>query len=66
MRIENEEHGKDGTRFHESSSYEGRVFVCLCGERFVDAGDLDKHIGECLPSKSLDRIDAILNLPEST
>ena len=46
MRIENEEHGKDGTRFHECSNYEGMVSVCLCGERFVDESDLEEHIEE--------------------
>ena len=45
-RTENEEHGNDGTRYHESSSYEGRVYICLCGEPFMDAKDLEKHIEE--------------------
>ena len=39
-----DEHGKDGTRFHESSSYVGKVYVCICGEHFVDERDLEKHI----------------------
>lgn len=38
------EHADDGTRQHESASYQGTVFVCLCGERFVDRNDLHAHI----------------------
>jgi hypothetical protein len=40
------EHGKDGQRYHEDETYQGRVMVCLCGERFMDEGDLEKHIEE--------------------
>jgi hypothetical protein len=40
------EHGKDGQRYHEDETYQGWVVVCLCGERFMDEGDLEKHIEE--------------------
>jgi len=52
MRIEtdahgpDDEHGKDGMRHHEDASYEGMVMVCLCGERFQDEEDLERHIEE--------------------
>ena len=38
------EHGPDGTRWHEDSSYEGTVYPCLCGERFVEHSALLEHI----------------------
>jgi hypothetical protein len=38
------DHGKDGKRYHESKSYEGMVFVCLCGEPFMDERELEKHV----------------------
>ena len=37
-------HGNDGTRQHSSASYEGTVYQCLCGERYVHLYDLDIHI----------------------
>jgi hypothetical protein len=37
-------HGDDGTRQHSDASYEGTVYQCLCGERFVDLNALDEHI----------------------
>lgn len=37
-------HGYDGTRHHESTNYEGGVFACLCGERFVNWSDLVEHV----------------------
>ncbi len=38
------EHGPDGTRWHEDSSYEGTVYPCLCGEQFVEHEALLEHI----------------------
>jgi hypothetical protein len=55
MRIETEahspgdEHGKDGLKYHEDETFEGWVVVCLCGERFMDEGDLERHIEEHTP-----------------
>jgi hypothetical protein len=40
------EHGFGGTRHCESANYEGMGFVCLCGEPFVDLGDLEAHVRE--------------------
>jgi hypothetical protein len=40
------EHGKDGKRYHEDASFEGWVLVCLCGEPFMDEGQLEEHIEE--------------------
>jgi hypothetical protein len=37
------EHGDDGTR-HYDDTYQGVVFVCLCGEPFVAKNDLERHI----------------------
>jgi hypothetical protein len=51
MLVENEEHGKDGQRYHEDASYQGWVVVCLCGDRFMDEEDLEKHIEECTHGK---------------
>ena len=30
-----DEHGKDGTRFHESGSYVGKVYVCILSAESV-------------------------------
>jgi len=52
MRIEtdahgpDDEHGKGGLRHHEDETYQGWVVVCLCGERYMDEEDLEKHIEE--------------------
>lgn len=49
VRIKGEsEHGYNGTRQHESASYEGTVFVCLCGEPFMDRNDLNGHVTDAL------------------
>jgi hypothetical protein len=40
------EHGDDGTRYHEDASYEGTVYQCLCGERFMEKAELANHIAE--------------------
>jgi hypothetical protein len=37
-------HEPDGTSYAETSSYEGRVHNCSCGQRFVDKNDLEKHV----------------------
>ncbi|GEM_PF-6418944 len=44
------EHGDDGKRWHESASYEGYVYACLCGERFMDTSELGAHIAEFAPA----------------
>lgn len=40
------EHGNDGTREINAANYQGRVWQCLCGERFEDKGELEQHIKE--------------------
>jgi len=52
------EHTFDGTRWHDSASYEGRVFVCSCGEPFMDTTELYEHIKESMPEPSTDGMDA--------
>lgn len=42
--LETMEHGYDGSRHHESANYEGGVFACLCGDRFMNWSDLVEHI----------------------
>jgi hypothetical protein len=38
------EHGYEGTRKVEASNYEGSVFQCYCGERFMDMTELEQHV----------------------
>jgi len=41
---EQPEHGYEGTRKVEASNYEGSVFQCYCGERFMDMTELEQHV----------------------
>lgn len=38
------EHAFEGMRYVECANYEGTVLQCVCGERFVDRSELDRHI----------------------
>jgi hypothetical protein len=39
-------HAYDGRREIETSNYTGTVFVCTCGEKRENLGELEEHIAE--------------------